>query len=64
MTVAKLDQVASSTNRFGDLNVNHFHHLVTKRHVLNVQRFKVDGAPVLVACTGFHATNQSRDCPP
>ena len=31
MAVAKLDQVASPTNRFGHLNVNDFHHLVSKR---------------------------------
>ena len=31
MTVTKLDQVASPTNRFGHLNVNDFHHLVSKR---------------------------------
>ena len=53
MAVTKLDQVSSSTNRFGHLNMNHFHHLVTKSHVLNVQRFKVDGATCLSLVLDF-----------
>ena len=40
----KLDQVFPGANRFRHLNVNDFHHLVAKRQVLNVQRFKVQGA--------------------
>ena len=53
MAVAKLDQVTSPTNRFGHLNVNDFHHLVTKSHVLNVQLFKVDGATSLSLVLDF-----------
>ena len=31
MAFTKLDQVSSGANRFGHLNLNDFHHLVTKR---------------------------------
>ena len=52
-TFTKLDQVSPGANRFGHLNVNDFHHLVTNRHVLNVQRFKVEGASFLPLVLDF-----------
>jgi len=41
---SKLDLVSTGSKRFCHLNLNDFHDLIAKRHVLNVQRFKVHGA--------------------